>query len=572
MKVYTADFETTTIETSSKETWVWSYGVRELFKPGSFKWGKDIDSFMSWCSRSTKHLFFHNLKFDGMFIISWLLENGFDHFDGKGSKERTFKTIITKESIFYQIEVFWKVKGKKITKTVFQDSYKKLPFTVERIAKAFKLEFQKGDIDYNKVRPKGYEPTKEEIDYLFRDVEIMAQALEIQLNEGLKKMTIGSDSINTFKSIITKPVFERLFPVVQKNINDEIRLSYKGGFTYVNPKYAGKDISIGQVYDVNSLYSSVMYDNPMPCGIPIKFEGKYKPFKRYPLYIQEIECEFELKEGYIPTIQTKHDGRFKSTEYLKDSNGYIVSLSLTSVDLKLFFDHYDVIVHKWVGGYMFKQVDNIFKEYIDKFIEIKKREKGAKRELAKLLLNNLYGKFASSTDATDKVPVLSKTTGVVNLIVNENAKEKDSVYTAVGAYITSYARELTIRAAQKLGERFIYADTDSLHILGLEPVDIDIHPTNLGKWKFEGEFRKARFIRAKTYIEEIAQNEKGDCKISEATHYKTKVTCAGMNDKIKKQVTFENFKTGSKFYGKLVPKIIKGGCVLVDDYFTIKLI
>lgn len=571
LKIYTADFETTTKETSTEETWVWCYGVRELYNKDSFKWGTTIEQFMTWCSKSSKEIYFHNLKFDGMFILSWLLENGFEHTSERKAVEKQFKTVISREGIFYQIEVIWSVKGKRVVRTIFKDSYKKLPFTVSRIAKAFNLEFSKGDIDYNKVRPKGYTPTKEELDYQYRDVEIMAQALEIQLNEGLEKMTIGADSLNVFKTMITPEEFKRLFPVLSADMNEDIRRSYKGGFTYVNPIHKGKDIGVGQVYDVNSLYPAVMYYKEMPYGIPAMYEGKYKENETFPLYIQELVCEFDVKEGHIPTIQLKGDHRFKSTEYLTSSDDKIVKLMLTSVDLKLFFDHYDVVVHEWTYGYMFRKISNLFNGYIDKYMEIKKNSEGAQRELAKLLLNNLYGKFSTSTDATDKVPVLNEN-GVLKLEVSQEDKKKESIYTAVGSFITSYAREITIRSAQKLGERFIYADTDSLHLTGLEVPDIDIDAKELGKWKFEGQFKKGRFIRAKTYIEDIAQTEDGkDTTIENAHHYKTKVTCAGMNDKIKAQVTWDNFKTGQRFFGKLTPKMIKGGVVLVDDYFTIKI-
>ena len=578
MKVFTADFETTTIETCKDETWVWSYGFRELWKPNSFKWGKDIDSFMSWASKGSKLVYFHNLKFDGFFILYWLLKNGFKHTVKKEQEEKTFRTIITKDGLFYQIEVIFKVRKKAVTKCTFQDSYKKLPFTVERIAKSFHLPCLKGSIDYKKVRPKGYEPTKEEIDYLHNDVEIMALALEKQYDEDLEKMTIGADSLNTFKTMLgggnTKfgaKEFERLFPPLNEETNAIIRKTYKGGFTYVNPKHANKLIENGQVYDVNSLYPSVMYDKPMPFGIPIRFEGEYQTHVNYPLYTQTLTCEFDLKKGYIPTIQLKNNYRFSANQYITSSNGEPVELNLTNVDLKLFFDHYDVKVYEWQGGYMFQSITGVFKEYIDKFMAIKKVEKGAKRELAKLLLNNLYGKFATSTDATRKIPELCKVTGKVLLKQGEREVKK-SIYTPVGSFITSYAREITIRSAQKLGDRFIYADTDSLHIVGLDPVDIDIDPVELGKWKHEGDFVRGRFIRAKTYIEEICLNEEGsECKLHEKVTTKTKVTCAGMNDKIKKEVTFDNFQLGQAFYGKLVPKVIKGGVVLVDDYFTIKI-
>lgn len=43
---------------------------------------------------------------------------------------------------------------------------------------------------------------------------------------------------------------------------------------------------------------------------------------------------------------------------------------------------------------------------------------------------------------------------------------------------------------------------------------MDIDPVRLGAWKCEGHFTRARFIRQKTYIEEIKN--------------KLKITCASM--------------------------------------------
>ena len=53
---------------------------------------------------------------------------------------------------------------------------------------------------------------------------------------------------------------------------------------------------------------------------------------------------------------------------------------------------------------------------------------------------------------------------------------------------------------------------------------------NFGKWACEAEFTKAKFIRSKTYIEEID----GELKI----------TCAGMPEECYKYVNWNNFKSG----------------------------
>ena len=188
-------------------------------------------------------------------------------------------------------------------------------------------------------------------------------------------------------------------------------------------------------------------------------------------------------------------------------------------------------------------------------MHIKETTTGALRQLAKLMLNSLYGKFATNPKSRKKIPFLDED-GVVRYKVTE-PEERDPVYTAMGAFITAYAREKTIRSAQSVYDRFIYADTDSLHLIGYDiPEGLEVHPTHLGAWKNEGCFSDSVFVRAKTYCEVIDG--------------KLKVTCAGMPDNVKEQVTLENFRSGSTFGGKLMPRRYKGGIVLESTTFTIK--
>lgn len=154
-----------------------------------------------------------------------------------------------------------------------------------------------------------------------------------------------------------------------------------------------------------------MYEKELPFGEPIFFNGKYKEDKVYPLYIQMITCSFELKKNKIPTIQIKNNRSFfRSNEYLENSQNEIVCLTLTNIDLKLFFEQYNVYDLKYECGWKFKSITGIFKKYIDKWISVKNKatiegNKG-QRTLAKLMLNSLYGKFATSMDAQSKIPYM----------------------------------------------------------------------------------------------------------------------------------------------------------------------
>nr|DAF09942.1 MAG TPA: DNA polymerase B [Caudoviricetes sp.] len=551
MKRYVADFETTTQEENCH---VWAYATCEIGNIDNTTVGTCIDDFMMWCANDNKIVYFHNLKFDGEFIIHWLFTNGFTY--SKEAKERTFSTVVSSMGQFYIIEVIFKAGNKKLQKVTFYDSLKKLPFPVKKIAKDFNLPIQKLEIDYNEEREETHILTQQEIDYVLNDVKIVAMALEIQISQNLTKITNGSDALSDFKRTISKKQFEINFPILDLEVDADIRQAYRGGFTYVNPHFQNIDIKDGIVFDVNSLYPSVMYDKPLPYGMPLYFVGKYEHDDMYPLYIQNLTCEFKVKKGYIPTIQLKNNLSFLPNQYIEESKEP-VNLVLTSVDLELFLEHYEVWNIEYINGWKFKQCQGIFKPYIDKWGKVKKENKGAIRQLAKLMLNSLYGKFGTNPDVTGKIPYLDE-----NNVVKWKLDEKtyrDPIYIPMGVFITAWARHKTITTAQLCYDRFIYADTDSLHLVGTEipkPIEHIIDDKELGYWAHESTFTRARFIRQKTYVEEI--------------NGKLNVKCAGMPDTIKEKVTWETFKKGFKSYGKLLPKRVKGGIILKDTEFTLK--
>lgn len=575
---YVGDFETTV---TPDDVRVWASCLVDIETTKTSFIGNDIESFFEFLKTKNSVVYFHNLKFDGEFILAYLLSHGYKHSNTR--EPMTFETLITDAGIFYSITVYFAIKNKSYKKVVFYDSLKKLPFKVSVISKAFELEDEKLEIDYKAYRPKGHELTDEERQYIVNDCKIVAQALKIQMSKGLKKMTNASDALSNYKNVIGKQNFEKWFPVLPVELDTDIRRAYKGGFTYLTPRFKNKRVSEGVSLDVNSLYPSVMYDSLLPYGYPMRFEGEPEPSKTYPLYIVRISCEFEIKKGHIPTIQLKNNRAFIETEYLTSSNGEIVELTLTNVDLDLFLEHYDVYNLEYHCGWRFKGVKGLFKEYIDYWMHIKETTTGAMRQLAKLMLNSLYGKFATNPKARKKIPVID-IEGVVRYLLDE-PEIRDPVYTVMGCFITAYARDKTIRSAQSVYDRFIYADTDSLHLVGSEiPAGLEVHPTKLGAWKHEGTFCDSKYVRAKTYLETMIEHKKDSLKNyakllserfdiyreKEGIRYTVlKVTCAGMPDNVKESVTYENFSSGGTFTGKLMPRRYKGGIILEETTFTI---
>lgn len=602
MTTYVADFETTTREEDCR---VWAYAICEVGNTSNTILGTTLDDFMKWCETQPENVnvMFHNLKFDGQFIIWWLLKHGFKHVeDSKDRATGTFTTLISDMGMYYEIEVVFYLKGKKVKKVTFLDSLKLIPLSVDEIAKSFHLPIQKLKIDYDahNLLPEGSPLTEEEKEYIIHDVQIVAHAVEFFYSQGLDRMTIGSCALNEYKTLIKKKMFNRYFP--PPKYHKDVKQSYKGGFTYLNPKFMGKTIGNGIVLDVNSLYPAMMYNNYLPYGTPIFFTGKYEEDVLYPLYTQMFRCQFELKEGKIPTIQIKGSMFFKGNEYLESSNDEEVVLCLNSVDLELFLEHYDVYNLEFISGWKFQATKGLFKDYIDKWSQnkIKAKEEGnhGLYLISKLFLNSLYGKFGTDTQVISKIPYLDEKTDTVKY-KNSEPKEKDGIYVAMASFITSYARKLTISSAQTIMDnynsgkskiQFVYADTDSLHCVSEDfslPEGLDIHPTNLGAWDHEMNFRKGKYLRQKCYMEqEIISEEdyfKGkytkDGKLSE-NHFlyekhkdgytKTKITVSGMPKTCYEQVKFHNFKVGATYSGKLQPKIVKGGTVLRSVDFTIK--
>jgi hypothetical protein len=291
-----------------------------------------------------------------------------------------------------------------------------------------------------------------------------------------------------------------------------------------------------------------MKNYPIPYGRPDFQKVEVIPTEMRPLTIFTITFIAKLKPGFIPCIQIKGNNLFLGTEYLREITEP-TTMTMTNVDFALYNDHYDMEILAYHGGYKFRANRGMFDTYIDKWMEVKANETGGKREIAKLHLNSLYGKFASNPNVTSKIPVLKD--GVVK-IIRGTPEQRPPVYTAAGVFITAYARDITIRAAQANYSTFAYADTDSLHLLqDSVPENLTVHPSDLGAWKLEYNFQHAYYVRAKFYMEQKVSGE-----------YENRI--AGLPTHISSELTFDDLVHGKVLHGKLNPETVPGGVVLKD--------
>lgn len=646
MRTYIADLETTVFE-GQTYTEAWASALVDIKSPNETSSVTILHSLSDTLDYLTAQnenaiLYYHNLKFDGQFWLSYLLNvkhftQGIEYLSPTDIVMKRPKNLKNNEVIYSISDMGqWYTITFKYRSHVYtlKDSLKLLPFSVKAIGDSFKTKHRKLEMEYEGYRYAGCKITDDEKEYIANDVLVVKEALEVMFSEGHNSLTIGGCCLKEFKSIIGQEDYKTFFPplheiMLDKSIYDAstadeyIRNSYRGGWCYRVKGAERIECKQGVTADVNSLYPSMMHSqsgNRYPVGKPYFWSGNYIPAQATSnnhYYFIRIRTRFKLKEGKLPFIQIKHNPLYKSTEMLETSDVYDkesqtysryiytidgqkkdtqVELTLTCTDYELLQEHYNLFDFEILDGCWFFSEIGIFDEYINKYKQIKMTSKGALRMIAKLFLNNLYGKLATSKISSFKYAELDEE-GIINFHIQEE-ENKEPIYIAIGSAITSYSRNFTIRAAQhnyyghdKRG--FKYADTDSIHcdIPASKLKGIRIDDNDFCAWKLEAYWDSAIFIRQKTYVEHVTHEDR---KPIEHPYYNIK--CAGMPDKcknlfiesmspvteeqlsqhtyneqlfLKSKRTIDDFTFGLTIPGKLLPRTIKGGVILEDSNFTL---
>lgn len=551
--VYAADFEATTSEPSN----VYSFGIVNINKTKpedvTVIYSKDdipatirlaVDKIFSLRDKSV--IFFHNLTYDASFILSYIL--------------RECPDIVVTNSIIIGIthnyvRLTLKGRGKTIT---LRDSYCLFNAPLDDVLVAY-TSFKKGvtplyktieDIEFN-----------DELDRYQRiDAIGLAEALRHRLEYGCGALTTAGGALKEFKKLNRDKCgdnYNLLFPLLDEEQHDEIKKAYRGGFSFVNPSYKGLIIEGVKVIDVNSMYPAQMKNKYLPSGFPQIVEGEVKPSKAYPLGIQKFSIEWaELKDGYVPFL-CKRATSLTSTQYLdfidtsfKEEDR---TFSLTLQEFELFKKSYRYKGLNLLGGYLFTARKGLFDEYIHKFWSMKCSNNKVIKALGKTFLNALYGKFGESYLKQNFNLFYDEKLS----IELESEEVKPCGYMPVAVFITSYSRVFLIESILSIGyDNFLYCDTDSIHFTGDNVGNIHMHSTELGAWKLEKEFKRAKYIRAKRYI---GEKEGGGLSIACAGIKKSSITRVIKKvEDFREGVGIETFEFKTGINGKYTrPKIVR---------------
>lgn len=610
---YACDFETLTqnsqLYREFKETRVWLAYAKKFCPNGGEIELEDVlttniedffDFFFS--KKESANLFFHNLSWDGEFIKWYLVRNGYEYFTVM-PKRKTKKgfTIIEDDKKIYFINVFKPVRdGKKIkiVQLYIRCSLNLLVLSIDALGKTYGVETKKSinyDVDgWEKVE----DVPQEFIDYIKADVNIMIKPLQ-QYNEvfrtrhgnrtleGLSKLTISSTSLQMFKTFsYGKYNFKEEFFLPQDLIM-ELKEWYCGGLTTYCPNYhynLTEDIN-GKVYDVNSMYPSVMHDNVYPIGAP----EKTKKDATYNIHLVKIFIEeAKIKNPNYPALMRPwrslsytYEKHARYVHYTQDAIAYYFTDELES--LKRFYDiKYKVIDEWWFKG------EAYFKDYIKKYYNMRReyKIKGDRREQTiKILLNSAYGKFGQKPDRGTLLyskEILKKGDSIFvekNEYIVDVVREKENCFGELKSYIC-YPKEspnksinLTIAACVCKNARiklhdaiyanldtFLYCDTDSVFLRD-EAKGLELDDNKLGAWKLEAEFDGFELGGAKLYNLYLrgAVVKAGHCGINKKW----------AEENLKKYDIITVDKVLDKG-AKLKKMKVTGGMVLDETEFTIK--
>lgn len=556
--VYVADFETTPEAQFKIEgrTRVYLWKLVSLDKSKEF-YGVNLDEFFAVIRgfEEDSIIYFHNLSFDGNFLLWYLMEHGYEFAkDLKLERQgQTFDCLIDDGNIFFQINI-------ALTSTLVVEircSYKLLPYSIKAIGELVGVEKLDEKHDYTEL--KNYDtidsvPMEEKM-YISNDVEIMRLALILLIEYGVKGITISSSAYKSWRQDKYMFIKSHLNKPTSEHINEVVDKSYRGGLTKVNEEYKGKVLTDVISFDVNSLYPSVMLLNDMPVGNGEVFktieEAESNNFTKQIIVVYVTDVQ--VNEGYHSFI-----GNFKGFSYGR----YSYDDEILDKTLYLWRDEYELFKMVYSGTYTilevvgFKRYEGVFNTYINTWYERKKNATNeVERSLAKLMLNSLYGKFGMSDLRTSKIPVdVSET----KILYEEEENCSIYYYKPIASYITSMARVKTATAIQLCRDRFVYCDTDSIYLTGSQmPSSIEIDKSKLGAWKYEGHYKRFKALKPKCYIKEL---DDGSIKSS----------IAGLPLTARMYVNFENFDVGLVLKGVKKSKVnVKGGTIITNIDFSI---
>lgn len=358
--------------------------------------------------------------------------------------------------------------------------------------------------------------------------------------------------------------------------NSYAKFAFKGGYNFVNPIYQNRVLDKVLTLDINSMYPWILATKPLPKGNGHLYKAKTLEEVKDLSIVRFNKLKATIREDWSPFIKYRtgdsnvsgklsHDLIFKDSKigYVSYSEYYMNDIDLediylTSEEVRLMERAYDIHEYEIKNTRVYERdhvLESKMKRHIEFWMKVKRNANSALvKNYAKMMLNAVYGKLGNFDTEYKQYDYIIEN-GLLNKVLRDDVHQpiRDKANVASAAFITAYGRCYLADMINQIGlDRFVYCDTDSLHILGWDiPDNAPIDSKELGYYKIENYEKDALYIKCKTYGALMSETEDGE--------FEFKCAAAGIHDKPKQ----EEFKSNGKIYDKKNIRV-NGGTLLVD--------
>ena len=465
-------------------------------------------------------IYVYNLSFEWSFILPVMLERGFKYKEQiTDEDEMCYNTVST-----HSVSSIWNINvkfNKKSGMIIFRDLAKIYGGGLGKVAKAFNLPTQKGEIDYRKNRLHDYVVTKEEKEYCFKDTRIIIDILlEMQRRNDkyfFNSMSMASYSMRMMikygwpRSMKPYAKYREMYPELDKEETDFLRNAVSGGITYAPERWQFKVIDQDIIHiDKNSMHPSSAYYNKFAYGYGEHCLGRPIDYANY-----SNCCHIKIS---FYGVKLHSVIKLIGLNFVDD-----YELTLWDFEIETMKKCYENLTIEYIDYYRYRKKPLVWRKYYAHCyyarLEAKKNHDDFNVLYYKLLMNSSYGKslerghLESFENYIDEEGIISSITHPKTLDPEKKEWNAKYTYLPYGSQIPAYSRCDLIELALKIGyEKVVYFDTDSIFFIKDEETVANMNkymPTQnfLGGWKVEEIITKAQFTAPKRYK---AENDKGE--------------------------------------------------------------
>ena len=259
-----------------------------------------------------------------------------------------------------------------------------------------------------------------------------------------------------------------------------------GGLVGISDEALGNDLSGVDVWDVSSLYPAIASCMPLPTG--------------------DAECDYSIDSlDELPT-----DGLWLANVILPDGTSHFV----TSVEYPHIADEttdYSQLSRRRLRDadvqcvYFYSSVTGLYRDVVDKWYAEKMNSEGIVKEYHKKKMNSFFGSLALRYSKDKEVAVYRDGYGFDVEVVGRVDHQPGSLFLHQ-VFIVAYGRAVLSKALADYADHVVYYDTDSVHLVGIDPPDVRLEGVpvgdrddDLGKWTLRDENVTARYFGLRRY-------------------------------------------------------------------------